>query len=124
MEGLIHVLLADDHQVIRQGLSLLLQMEPDIRIVGEAGDGETAIRLARELHPDVVVMDCRMPSLSGIDATRQITTCGGTSKVVGLSGVDPGPGHPQGNDGEQADYADESEQQHQPSLRSRTPDHR
>jgi DNA-binding NarL/FixJ family response regulator len=91
MEGLIHVLLADDHQVIRQGLSLLLQMEPDIRIVGEAGDGETAIRLARELHPDVVVMDCRMPSLSGIDATRQITTCGGTSKVVGLSATaDPG----------------------------------
>lgn len=91
MSGPISVLLADDHQVIRQGLSLLLQMEPDIRVVGEAADGETAIRLANELHPDVVVMDCRMPSLSGIDATRQITAGGGTTRVVGLSATaDPG----------------------------------
>ena len=66
------VLLVDDHPIVRQGLHLLLDGQEDMRIVGEAGDGQTAIDLVRELQPDVVIMDITMPGLSGVDATRQI----------------------------------------------------
>lgn len=68
----IRVLLADDHAILRQGTVELLQHEPDLDIVGEASDGLEAVRLAQELHPDIVVMDVRMPELSGVEATRRI----------------------------------------------------
>ena len=68
----ITVLLADDHTVMRQGLRALLQTERDIEIVGEAESGRQAVRLAKTLKPDVVVMDIAMSQLTGVEATRQI----------------------------------------------------
>ena len=68
----ITVLLVDDHSLVRRGFRRMLEDEADIEVVGEAGDGEEAIKLARELHPQVVVMDCALPGMNGLDATRQI----------------------------------------------------
>ena len=68
----IRVLLADDHAIMRIGLSSLLSREKDISVVGEASDGEQAVALAKELKPDVVVMDLMMPKLNGSEATRLI----------------------------------------------------
>ncbi|MGO8795716.1 MAG: response regulator [Candidatus Sulfotelmatobacter sp.] len=68
----ISVLLVDDHSLVRRGFRRMLEDEPDMTIVGEAGDGEEAIRLARELKPQVIVMDCALPNMNGLDATRQI----------------------------------------------------
>lgn len=70
----IRILLADDHSIMRVGLTSLLSREKDMTVVGEAETGEEAVTLARELKPDVVVMDLMMPTLSGAEATRQITT--------------------------------------------------
>lgn len=66
----IRVLLADDQETVRAGFRMILDSEPDIEVVGEAADGETAVRLATALRPDVAVMDIRMPGLDGIEATR------------------------------------------------------
>ena len=68
----IRVLLVDDHEVVRIGLRTLLEMEPDIRVVGEAADGDAALREARAAHPQVVVMDVRMGPTDGIQACRKI----------------------------------------------------
>jgi DNA-binding NarL/FixJ family response regulator len=68
----IRVLLADDQTLVRSGFRMILRTEPDIDVVGEAANGSEAVRLAHELDPDVVLMDVRMPSLDGIEATRQI----------------------------------------------------
>jgi DNA-binding NarL/FixJ family response regulator len=70
--GKTAVLLADDHPLLRQALKSLLEKEDDFEIVAEAGDGEEAVRLATELKPNVVIMDISMPSLDGLEATRQI----------------------------------------------------
>jgi DNA-binding NarL/FixJ family response regulator len=69
---MIRILLADDQQLIRAGLRLLLDAEDDLEVVGEAADGREAIALVRELQPDVVVMDVRMPEVDGLEATREI----------------------------------------------------
>lgn len=70
--GAVRILLADDHNLLREGLRLLLERQPEFVVVGEAGDGREAIRLAEELQPDVVVMDIAMPELNGIEATLRI----------------------------------------------------
>jgi NarL family two-component system response regulator LiaR len=84
----IRVLLADDHVVVRQGTRQLLEREPDLEIVGEAGDGEEAVRLARQLQPDVIIMDVSMPKLSGIEATTQIKGFLPSVAVLVLTGYD------------------------------------
>jgi DNA-binding NarL/FixJ family response regulator len=81
----LRVLLADDHAIIRDGLKLLVESQPDMTIVGEAGDGSSAVALAQTLLPDVVVMDISMPQLNGIDATTQLTSTVPAVKVLGLS---------------------------------------
>jgi len=68
----IKILIADDHGIVRTGLKLLLERVPGMQLAGEASDGREAVRLARELHPDIVIMDIGMPLLNGIDAARQI----------------------------------------------------
>ena len=68
----IRVLLADDHRMMREGIRVLLERQRDIQVIGEASDGREAVRLAVQLHPDVVVMDVSMPMLNGIEATRHI----------------------------------------------------
>jgi len=70
--GKTTILLADDHPLFRQSIRSVLDKEPDLQVVGEAGDGEEAIRLANELQPDIVLMDITMPRLDGLEATRQI----------------------------------------------------
>ncbi|WP_329283701.1 response regulator transcription factor [Streptomyces sp. NBC_00691] len=70
---MIRVVLADDQTLVRAGFRSILSDEEDLQVVGEAGDGERAIALARELRPDVVLMDIRMPVLDGLEATRRIT---------------------------------------------------
>ena len=79
------VLLVDDQSAMRQGLRLRLGIEPDIAVVGEAGDGQTAIDLARRLTPDVVVMDVTMPGMDGIAATRALRAAVPTTAVVILT---------------------------------------
>jgi len=69
----IRVLLADDHQLMRSGVRLMLEREPDVSVVGEASDGREAVALAKSLKPDVVVMDIGMPNLNGIEAAHQMT---------------------------------------------------
>jgi CheY-like chemotaxis protein len=81
----IRVLLVDDHRMLREGIIGLLENQPDIEVVGEAGDGETAIDLARRLHPDVILMDVTMPRMGGIEATRRIATEMPDIRIVGLS---------------------------------------
>jgi signal transduction histidine kinase len=81
----LRVLLADDHQTVRQGLAELLQAQGDIDIVAQAADGAEALELAREHRPDVVVMDITMPRMNGIDATRAIRTQLPEIRVIGLS---------------------------------------
>jgi DNA-binding NarL/FixJ family response regulator len=74
--GPVRVLVADDQALVRAGLATLLDSQPDLQVVGQAGDGREATRLARELRPDVVLMDIRMPVLDGLAATRQIVAQG------------------------------------------------
>ena len=81
----IKVFLADDHQVVRDGLSMVLGAEDDIEVVGHAGDGRTAVREIARLAPDVVVMDVRMPEMNGIEATRRVLELCAKTKIVILS---------------------------------------
>lgn len=86
--GKIRVLLADDHAVLRAGLRFLLSAQPDIDVCGEAANGQEAVALARELAPDVVVMDLRMSGLDGIEATRAVRDLPNPPRVLVLSMYD------------------------------------
>jgi two-component system response regulator NreC len=81
----IRILLADDHAMVRQGFRMILAAQPDMEIVGEAGNGREAVELAGELKPDVVVMDVAMPELNGIEATRRIMDNVPRTRVLALS---------------------------------------
>ncbi|HTB12257.1 MAG TPA: response regulator transcription factor [Bryobacteraceae bacterium] len=81
----IRILLADDHTIIRSGLRLLLDQQPDFKVVAEASDGREAVEQVSKLHPEVAVLDIGMPQLNGIEATRQIATQEPDTKVVILS---------------------------------------
>jgi DNA-binding NarL/FixJ family response regulator len=72
MSAKISVLLVDDHSLVRRGFRRMLEDEDDLQVAGEASNGEDAVRLARELHPDVIVMDCALPAMSGLAAARLI----------------------------------------------------
>ena len=85
VNGTIRILVADDHSVMRQGLSVFLRQEPDIVVVGEAADGTSALEKARMLRPDVILMDLGMPGISGIEATRIIHSEMPRIRIIGLS---------------------------------------
>ena len=82
---MLRILIADDHQILRDGLLLLLDRTPDIVVIGEASDGEEAISKTEELVPDVVLMDITMPGLSGLEASRQIVKCNQNVKILLLT---------------------------------------
>lgn len=79
---MIRVLIADDQELLRSGLRMIIEMQDDLEVVGEAGDGHEAVRLARLRQPDVVIMDVRMPQLDGIAATAELARTGGPRVLV------------------------------------------
>ncbi|MHB8313762.1 MAG: response regulator [Candidatus Dormibacteria bacterium] len=85
---MIRVLIADDHELVRQGLSLMFGPSPDIEVVGTAASGEEALLRAAELEPDVILMDLRMPGMGGLAALRMLQQRGSMAKVLVLTGVD------------------------------------
>ncbi len=84
----IKILIADDHAFVREGTRRILEQEPDLEVVAEAGDGEEAVRLASDLKPDVAIIDVAMPKLDGIEATRQIKALCPAVAVLVLSAYD------------------------------------
>lgn len=82
---MIRILLAEDHALVRHGFRMILAAQPDMEIVGEAGNGREAIELAQTLKPDVVVMDVAMPELNGIEATRRLIELAPRTRVLALS---------------------------------------
>jgi len=81
----VRVLIVDDHKLVREGLRSLLEKEPDMKVIGEAADGHTALSLVQQESPDVVIIDVAMPNLNGIEATRQILTKAPNTRVIALS---------------------------------------
>ncbi|MBI2849839.1 MAG: response regulator transcription factor [Chloroflexi bacterium] len=85
MQKKIRVLIADDHAIVREGLQAILTVQPDIEVVGEAVDGGEAVNKARELQPDIVLMDITMPVMNGLEATRQIKNENPETKILVLT---------------------------------------
>jgi DNA-binding NarL/FixJ family response regulator len=88
MSDPIRVLIVDDHPVVREGLHLMLETSPDFEVAGDAADGHEALRAAAELHPDVVLMDLRLPGMNGAEATRRIAAIDPRPAVVVLTTYD------------------------------------
>ncbi|MFF1357092.1 response regulator [Streptomyces sp. NPDC058297] len=84
----VRVVLADDQPLVRSGLRVLIADTPDLEVVGEAANGEEAVRLAKEVSPDVIVMDIRMPGMNGIEATSLVTSGPGATRVLILTTFD------------------------------------
>src|SRR4051794_28865141 len=82
---MIRILLADDHAMVRQGFRMILGSQPDMEIIGEAGNGREAVEMSGKLLPDVIVMDVAMPELNGIEATRKIIAALPRSRILALS---------------------------------------
>ena len=85
MTDTISLLITDDHALVRQGTRAFLELQPDLNVVGEAGSGEEAVRLAAELAPDVVLMDLVMPGIGGVEATRQVKQVSPHSQIIVLT---------------------------------------
>ncbi len=85
MSDKIRVLIVDDHVIVREGLRSLLEAQPDIKVAGEATDGEEAVSKTREIQPDIVLMDITMPGMSGLEATRQIRRQSPDAKILALT---------------------------------------
>jgi DNA-binding NarL/FixJ family response regulator len=81
----LRILLAEDHQTVREGIKLLVNAQPDMEVVGEAGDGELAIKEAAKLKPDVILMDITMPNLNGLRATKKLRSLDGGIKILTLT---------------------------------------
>ena len=81
----VKILLADDHKILRQGIKSLLEMHDNLTVIAEAANGEEALQMARDTHPDLIIMDINMPNLNGIDATRRIKTEMPLIKILALS---------------------------------------
>jgi two-component system, NarL family, response regulator LiaR len=85
MTDIITLLITDDHALVRQGTRAFLELQPDLNVVGEAGSGEEAVRMAAELAPDVVLMDLVMPGIGGVEATRQVKQISPHSQIIVLT---------------------------------------
>ena len=84
---MITVLLVDDHDLVRMGISRMLADSPDIQVIAEAADGETAIRLAKQLKPDVVLLDVNMPNLGGLEVTKRLLHTDKQCKILAVSAL-------------------------------------
>jgi DNA-binding NarL/FixJ family response regulator len=82
------ILLADDQALVRAGFRMILETQPDLKVVGEASDGAETVTLARQLQPDIILMDIRMPGVDGIEATRRLAQAGVTARVLMLTTFD------------------------------------
>jgi DNA-binding NarL/FixJ family response regulator len=85
---MIKILIADDHPVVRSGLESILASQPDFEVVGEANDGAEAVRLARRLEPDLILMDLRMPGTDGVSAIEELSAVGSSANVLVLTTYD------------------------------------